>query len=110
MRDARRAKLPGKGVSARFRVALVGQKLAPRQILEQRFEIVLAPGVSLKLAGEFCAAMLTPREQPQGALAQRRLLFHTSAVTGANACGPLTPSFSRIFASISSARSGFSLR
>src|SRR2546425_256807 len=99
---------------ARFGVALVGEQLVPRQVLEQCFEIVVGPGVLPELPRELGAAVLTPREQPQGPLAQAGLAphrpFYTSAVTGADASGFLTPSFSRIFASISPASSGFSFR
>src|SRR5882762_6461566 len=97
-------------MGARFRVALVGQEPASREVFQQRFEILLGTGVRPELPSELGAAVLPPREQPQGPLAQRRLLFHTSAVTGTNASGFLTPSFSRILASISAASSGFSFR
>src|SRR6266446_519429 len=110
VRDARRAELARKSVNARFRVALVGEEFPSRQVVEQRLEIVLVPNVPRELVRQLGAAVLPPRKQPQGPLAQRRLLFHTSAVTGVDASGFLTPSFSRIFASISAASSGFSLR
>src|SRR5882672_10513398 len=96
---------------ARLRVTLVRQQLAPLQVVEQGFEIVLGSGVSRELAGELFAAVLAPREEPQGPLAQGRLFFQTSAVTGGvNASGTFTPSFPRISASISAASSGFSFR
>src|SRR6266699_5059655 len=110
VRDARRPVLARQRVSARFRVTLLRQELPPQEVFQQRLEIVFWPDVRRELAHQLGAAVLPPREQPQGPLAQRRLLFHTSAVTGANASGFLTPSFSRIFASISAASSGFSLR
>jgi len=62
-------------VSARFRVALVGQEFPPQQVFEQRLEIVLGPDVRRELAAKLGAAVLPPREQLQGPLAQRRLLF-----------------------------------
>src|SRR5205823_5475030 len=111
VRDARRSILARKSVGARFRVALVGQEPALRQVFEQGFEVLLRTRVRPELPRQLGSAVLAPREKPQGPLAQRRpLFFHTSAVTGANASGVLMPSFSRIFASISAASSGFSFR
>src|SRR5207249_990040 len=110
VRDTRRTVLSRQRMRARLRVALVGQELASRKIFQQLFEILPRMGVRAEFPGKLRAAVLAPREQPQGALAQRRLLFHTSAVTGANASGLLMPSFSRIFASISAASSRFSFR
>src|SRR5204863_256704 len=109
--DARRSILARKSVGARFRVALVAQEPASRQVFEQGFEVLLRTRVRPELPRQLGAAVLAPREKSQGPLAQRRpLFFHTSAVTGANASGVLMPSFSRIFASISAASSGFSFR
>src|SRR6267154_3774643 len=108
--DARRAVLARQRMGARLRVAFVRQEPAPRQVFEQRLEIVLGSRMRGELAAKLGPAVLAPREQPQGPLAKRGLLLHTSAITGASTSGLLTPSFSRIFASISAASSGFSLR
>src|SRR5258706_568286 len=110
VRDARRAVLARQRMGARLRVAFVRQELALRQVFEERLEMVLGPRVRRELAAQLGAAVLPPREKAQGPLAKRGLLLHTSAITGASTSGLLTPSFSRIFASISAASSGFSLR
>src|SRR5882672_8186977 len=109
-RNARRAVLARQRMGARFRVTLVGEEFPPQQLFQQRLEIILRTSVRRELAAQLCAAVLPPREQAQGPLAKRGLLLHTSAITGASTSGLLTPSFSRIFASISAASSGFSLR
>src|SRR5256884_8130629 len=105
VRDARRSILARKSVGARFRVALVGQEPASRQVFEQGFEVLLRTRVRPELPRQLGAAVLAPREKSQGPLAQRRpLFFHTSAVTGAHAPRAFNPNFSPVFASISSAR------
>src|SRR5215467_3853365 len=96
---------------SRLGIAFVGKLLSLREILEQRVEVVFEQDVRPELARQLGAAVLAPREEPQGPLAQRGFLFQTSAVTGGvSASGTFTPSFSRIFASISAASSGFSFR
>src|SRR6266581_5045269 len=68
--------LARKRVSAGFGVALVGEEFPMRQIVEQRLEIVPGPRMHLELLRELGAAMLAPREQPQGPLAQAGLAPH----------------------------------
>ncbi len=51
-------------MGARFGVALVGQELAPRKVVHQRFEIVPGSDVSRELATELAATVLAPREEP----------------------------------------------
>src|SRR6266568_6364937 len=94
---------------ARLRIALIRYQLSPGKIGEQRLRL-LSGREGLQFSCKLGTAIFAPRKEPQGALAQRRLFSHTSAVTGANASGLLMPSFSRIFASISAASSGFSFR
>ncbi len=90
---------PRAGMRQHLGKAGIGKQVLAFEVIQQSVQI-LALGVGSQLAHQLGAAVLPPRQQVQGPLPQA----HTAAAAG------LTPSFSRIWASISAAMSGCSRR